>query len=73
MRCNTQNEEFKDFKDHFQNSRIYQGSSKILIEIQTLVKDFKDRHEIQGFKGCGNPGLCGNETGICIMMKWTYW
>ena len=60
MRCITQNEEFNDFKDHLQNSRTFQGSCKILIEIQGLFKDFKDQHEIRGFQGffqgCGNPG-----------------
>ncbi len=53
--------EFKDFKDHFQNSRTFQGSSNILTEIQGL---FKDRHEIQGFQGffqgCGNPAIVSN-------------
>ncbi len=52
---------FKDFKDHFQNSRTFQGSSKIATEIQGLFKDFKDLFEIQGFQGffqgCGHPGL----------------
>ena len=50
---------FKDFKDHFQNSRTFQGFSKIAIEIQGLFKDFKDLSEIQGFQGffqgCGHP------------------
>ncbi len=42
----------------FQNSRTFQGPSKILTEIQGL---FKDRHEIHDqefkefFQGCGNP------------------
>ena len=55
------NTEFKDFKDHFQNPRTFQGSSRIFTKIQGLFKDFKDRHEIQGFQGffqgCGNPAL----------------
>ena len=47
---------FKDFKDHFQNSRTFQVSSKIVIEIQGYFKDFKDLFEIQGFfQGCGHP------------------
>ena len=45
--------------DHFQNSRTFQGSSENRSEIQGLLKDFKDRHKIQGFQGlfqgCGNP------------------
>ncbi len=53
--------EFKDFKYHFQNSRTFQGSSKMFTKIQGLFKDFKDQHEIQGFQGfslgCGNPAL----------------
>ena len=56
MRCNALNTGFKDFKDHFQNSRTFQGSSKMFTKIQGLFKDFMDRHEIQGFfQGCGNP------------------
>ncbi len=35
---------FKDFKDDFQNSRTFQGYSKILNKIQGPFKDFKDRH-----------------------------
>ena len=50
---------FKDFKHHFQNSRAFQGSSKIAIETQGLFKNFKDLSEIQGFQGifqgCGHP------------------
>ncbi len=50
---------FKDFKDHFQNSRTFQGFSKIVTKNQGHFKDFKDQREIQGFQGffqgCGNP------------------
>ena len=50
---------FKDFKDHFQNSRTFQGSSKIATEIQALFKDFNDLSGIPGFQGffqgCGHP------------------
>ncbi len=57
---------FKDFKDHFQNSRTFQGSSKIAIEIQGLFKDFKDLSEIQGFQGlfqgCGHPVILVMKT-----------
>ena len=49
---------FQDFKDHFRNSRTFQGSSKIVIEIKGLFKDFKDLSEIKGFQGffqgCGH-------------------
>ncbi len=34
----------KDFKDDFQNSRTFQGYSKILNKIQGPFKDFKDWH-----------------------------
>ncbi len=48
-----------DFKGVFQNSRTFQGYSKIQNKIQGPFKDFKDRHSIQGFQGffqgCGNP------------------
>ena len=51
-----------------QNSRIifkiqgpFQDPPIFLLEIQGLFKDFKDRHEIQGFQrffhGCGNPDI----------------
>ncbi len=59
MRCIVISAEFKNFKDHFQNSRTFQGYSKIFTKIQGLFKDFKDQLEIQGFQGifqgCGNP------------------
>ncbi len=46
---------------HTQSSRIFQGSSKIAIDIQGLFKNFKDLSEIQGFQGffqgCGHPEL----------------
>ncbi len=42
--CITLRAKFKDFKDDFQNSRTFQGYSKILNKIQGHFKDFKDRH-----------------------------
>ena len=47
----SQKGEFKDLMDHFKNSKTFQGSSKIPNEVQGPSKDFKDRHEIQGFQG----------------------
>ncbi len=44
VRCITLRAKFKDFKDAFQNSRTFQGNSKILNKIQGPFKDFKDRH-----------------------------
>ncbi len=41
-RCITLKVKFKDFKDDFQNSRTFQGYSKILNKIQGSFKDFKD-------------------------------
>ncbi len=41
--------EFKGLKDHFQNSRTFQGSSKIPTENQGLFGDFKDQHEFKDF------------------------
>ena len=38
MSCIVLNAEFKDFKDHFQNSRTFQVSSRISLKF----KDFKD-------------------------------
>ncbi len=70
MQCITLNKEFKDFKDHFQNSRTFQGSSKTLLEIQGLFKDFKDQHENfkNFFHGCGNPGT----TIVLTMMLYPF-
>ncbi len=42
--CITLRAKFKDFKDDFQNSRTFQGYSKIVNKIQGPFKDFKDRH-----------------------------
>ncbi len=41
--CITLRAKFKDFKDNFQNSRTFQGYSKILNKIQGPFKNFKDR------------------------------
>ena len=43
-RCIKTKAKFKDVKDVFQNSRTFQGYSKILSKIQGPFKDFKDRH-----------------------------
>ena len=48
IRCITLSEEFKDFKDDFQNSWTFQGHSKIFPRIQG---PFNDQHEIKGFQG----------------------
>ena len=42
VRCITLRAEFKDFKDGFQNSRTFKGSTKILTKIQGPFKEFKD-------------------------------
>ncbi len=74
--------ELKDFKDHFQNSRTFQGSSRIFTKIQGLFKDFKDWHEIQGFQGffqgCGNPVIHNHPglaevTGLHTETVWGVW
>ncbi len=51
MQCRALRAKFKDFKDHFQNSRTFQGYSEIFTKLQGLFKDFNDRFEIQGFQG----------------------
>ena len=43
------NSKFNDFKDHSQNSRTFQGSFTIFVEIQGLFKDVRHQSEIQGF------------------------
>ena len=42
--CITLRAKFKDFRDIFQNSRTFQGYSKILGKIQGPFKDSKDHH-----------------------------
>ena len=73
VQCITLRAEFN--KDDFQNSRTFHGSSKILTKIQGTFKDFKDRHEIQGFQGfffqaCGNPDILSNvQLNLLLTLK----